>query len=46
LARFGRIIALGRGPVMPTIEQAQRVAGVNPNAKPKGKRRAGYKPRR
>jgi ParB/RepB/Spo0J family partition protein len=45
----GRITALGRGaPVMPTIEQAEKVARVNPERPAKatrGRRKPGYKPR-
>jgi ParB family transcriptional regulator, chromosome partitioning protein len=41
-----RIVALGRGPVLPTIEAAQKAAGVKTQERPKtGKRRpAGYRP--
>jgi len=33
----GRITALGRGPVIPTIEQAQAAAKINPDARPRGR---------
>lgn len=34
-----RILALGRAPVIPSIAEAQRVAGINPNAKPRQERK-------
>lgn len=42
----GRIIALGRGPVMPTIEAAQKAAGVRSQVSAGRPRRAGYRPKR
>jgi ParB family chromosome partitioning protein len=44
----GRILALGRGTVMPTIEAAERAAGIKadrPGRAPRGRRKPGYKPR-
>jgi ParB/RepB/Spo0J family partition protein len=43
----GRIDQIGRGgPVIPTIEAAQRAAGVKQQERPtRGKRKAGYRPR-